>query len=203
MKGEKVFTVIAGINGAGKTSLYHVLRRMTDLGKRINIDELSEKYGGSFDPRAQIRAGREAMAAIAENIEKGISFHLETTLPGAAILRQVKAAKEHGFTVRLCFIGVEDVRIAMERVHKRMENGGHGISDAYILKRFSHLNDSLRQLLPLCDSAILFDNTVRFRQIAVLEGQKLIDCESDLPCWFIDLVDGQEEMRQGLPTEEG
>ena len=44
-------------------------------------------------------------------------------------------------------------------------------------------------MLPLCDEAILFDNTVKFRQIAVLEDKRLIDCDRDLPYWFIDLLD--------------
>ena len=41
----KRFTIIAGINGAGKTSLYHVLKNSEDLGERVNIDELAKKFG--------------------------------------------------------------------------------------------------------------------------------------------------------------
>ena len=187
---EKTFTIIAGINGAGKTSLYRVLKETdTDLGVRINIDELTLQIGDWHDPRAQIHAGRTAMAMISEHIEKGISFHLETTLPGAAIIRQINAAKKNGFKITLYFVGIDRLSVALERVHLRMANGGHGIADEFIIKRYTQLNTNLRQVLPLCDNAILFDNTVKFRQVAILENKRLVDCDSDLPYWFIDLID--------------
>ena len=185
----KRFTIIAGINGAGKTSLYHVLKNSEDLGERVNIDELAKKFGGNDDPYANIHAGRTAMEMISDFISMGVSFHIETTLPGAAIIRQINAAKQAGFTVALYFVGVDDIQVAIERVHRRMANGGHGIGDSFIIKRFSQLTRTLRAVLPLCDEAILFDNTVKFRQIAVLEDKRLIDCDRDLPYWFIDLLD--------------
>ena len=156
---------------------------------RINIDELTLQIGDWHDPRAQIHAGRTAMAMISEHIEKGISFHLETTLPGAAIIRQINAAKKNGFKITLYFVGIDRLSVALERVHLRMANGGHGIADEFIIKRYAQLNTNLRQVLPLCDNAILFDNTVKFRQVAILENKRLVDCDSDLPYWFIDLID--------------
>ncbi len=189
MSEAPVFTIIAGINGAGKTSLYHVLKDTESLGERINIDELARQYGDWRDPRAQIHAGRAAMAMIGTYIETGKSFHMETTLPGTAIVKQIQEAKAHGFFVRLYFVGVDGVQVAIERVHQRMASGGHGIGDKFIIKRYYQLNRNLRRILPLCDGAILFDNTARFRQIAILENRRLVDCDRDLPYWFIDLID--------------
>lgn len=189
MIGAPVFTIIAGINGAGKTSLYHVLKESKHLGDRINIDELAKEEGDWRDPLVQIHAGRTAMARIAEYIQAGRSFHMETTLPGTAIVKQIREAKEYGFMVCLYFVGIDDVKLAIERVHQRMARGGHGIGDKFIVKRYDQLNQNLRRILPLCDVAILFDNTVKFRQIAILEKKRLIDCDRDLPDWFIDLID--------------
>ena len=191
MKTEtKIFTIIAGINGAGKTSLYRVLNQTEELGERINIDELTLEYSENWrDAKAQICAGREAMARIRRCINEGRSFHLETTLPGASIIRQINLAKEHGFSVMLYFVGVDSVKVALERVHLRMANGGHGIPAEFIIKRSAVLNGNLKKIMPLCDGAILFDNTVKFRQIAFLEDKRLIDCDSDLPYWFIDFID--------------
>ncbi len=186
---DKKFTIIAGINGAGKTSLYHVLRQTENLGKRINIDEMAKDFGGNNDPRNIIHAGRMAMDLISSYISAGISFHIETTLPGAAIIKQIKSAKSNNFKVVLYFVGVDDIQVAINRVHQRMANGGHGIGDKFILKRFTQLNNNLRAILPLCDDAILFDNTSKFRQIAVLENKQLVDCDRDLPYWFINLID--------------
>ncbi len=187
---NKIFTIIAGINGAGKTSLYRVLSQTENLGDRINIDELTlERNSDWRDTKAQIYAGREAMTRIRDCIENGRSFHLETTLPGASIMRHIKLAKQYDFSIMLYFVGVDSVKVALERVHLRMANGGHGIPDEFIMKRYAALNRNLKQILPLCDGAILFDNTVKFRQIAFLEEKRLIDCDSDLPYWFIDFID--------------
>ena len=190
---EKIFTIIAGINGAGKTSLYHVLKDTDDLGIRVNIDELAKENGDWRDTKAQIFAGRTAMTIISECIKNGSSFHLETTLPGATIIRQITEARAHGFKIRLYFVGIDRVSVAIERVHMRMANGGHGIADEFIMRRYAQLNTNLRKILPLCDNAILFDNTVKFRQIAILQDKRLIDCDTDLPYWFIDLIDEQPD----------
>lgn len=189
---KKVFTIVAGINGAGKTSLYRVMGDEETWGVRVNIDELALEYGDWRDPKAKFYAGKDAMAKISECIKNGVSFHLETTL-GGSIIRHVKIAKEHGFQIMLYFVGIDNVKLAIERVHQRMANGGHGIADEFIIKRFYQLNHNLKQLMPLCDGAILFDNTTRFRQIAILEDKRLVDCDYDLPYWFIDFLDEQPD----------
>ncbi len=186
---EKNCTIIAGVNGAGKTSLYHVLRGCTDLGERINIDEIVKSHGDWKDTLLQIRSGREAMERINHCIENGITFHEETTLPGSTIVKQIKNAKEHGFRINLYFVGIDGVDVAIERVQRRVLMGGHGIDERFIRKRYANLSANLRQILPLCDMALLFDNTVRFRQIAVIMDGKLADCDRDLPNWFIDVLD--------------
>ena len=190
MTERPVFTVIAGINGAGKTSLYYVLRGSRALGERVNLDEIAQSLGDWRDDRVRLRAARTATARIARYIRDGVSFHLETTLPGSSIVRQIRAAADNGFRIRLYFVGVDNVETAIERVYRRMACGGHGIDERFIRKRYQQLSRHLRQILPLCDEAVLFDNSVRFRQIAVLRNERLIDCDRDLPYWFIDLIDG-------------
>ena len=184
-----VFTLIAGINGAGKTSLYHILKTEDGLGERINIDEIVKTFGGWRDREAQVKAGKNALKRVDECIVNGISFHLESTLPGMTVLRQIKKAKEHGFVIRLYFVGVDDIDTAISRVHKRMSLGGHGVSDAFIRKRFSRLLPNLRMIIPYSDYSVFYDNTVRIRQIALFIGTHMIDCDRDLPNWFIDLID--------------
>ena len=184
-----VYTLIAGINGAGKTSLYWTLNRKGELGVRINIDEIAKDRGNWKDNRVQIAAGRQALAMIGDCIDKRISFHLETTLPGLSILRQIKRAKENGFEIQLYFVGVESVDVALDRVHRRMAHGGHGIDDACLLRRYEQLIPNLRKILPYCDRAVMFDNTVRFRQIALIYQSRVVDCDRDLPGWFIEIMD--------------
>lgn len=185
---SKVYNIIAGVNGAGKTSLYSIINRDYELGERVNIDEIVKKYGDWQDTLLQIKAGRAAIHMINEFIEKGITFHQETTLPGATIIKQIKKAKENGFEIRLFFIGIDDVNVAIQRVHKRIAMGGHGIDDSIIEKRYKKIPESLKSLLPLCDNAILYDNTLRFRHVAFIKDNVIQDYDPILPKWFNNLI---------------
>lgn len=186
---KPVYTLIAGINGAGKTSLYWTLNREGELGERINIDEIAKTLGDWHDPRVQIQAGKEALRRIYDCIERQVSFHMETTLPGKSAVRQLQCAHEHGFENQLYFVGVENVEVALDRVHRRMAHGGHGIDDQCLIRRYDRLIPNLRQILPFCDRAVMFDNTVRFRQIALIYRSRVIDCDRDLPLWFVEIMD--------------
>ena len=95
---KKTYTIIAGINGAGKTSLYNVISSDPNipLGERVNIDEIVRRYGDWRDSLLQVRAARQAMHMIESFIAQGVSFHQETTLPGNSIFsRQLPNSQLH------------------------------------------------------------------------------------------------------------
>ena len=194
---QRIYTIFAGVNGAGKTSLYEVLKNVADLGERVNIDEIVQGMGTWRDTLIQIRAGREAMRKINALIERGVSFHQETTLPGPTIIKQVKTAKSGGFYIRLYYVGIDNIDTAIDRVHRRVELGGHGIEDDVIKRRFEKLSVNLKELLPLCDRIVFYDNSVRFRQIAIMSGGFIVDCDRDCPPWFHEL-----ELKYGLTAAE-
>jgi predicted ABC-type ATPase len=185
--GPLTYTVFAGINGAGKTSLYNVLRDSGELGERINIDEIAMGMGSWRDTVTQIKAARQAMSQISDCIEQRVSFHQETTLPGPTITKHIKIAKEADFNIRLYYVGVDSLDTCIERVHHRVRMGGHGIDDDIIRRRFEKIIGELRELLPLCDEVVFYDNTVRFRQIAMMKDGVCIDADRDLPQWFWQL----------------
>ena len=43
--GKKSLLLFAGINGAGKTSLYDTIKSRTDLGVRVSLDEIAKSMG--------------------------------------------------------------------------------------------------------------------------------------------------------------
>jgi len=189
LSSERIYyNIFAGINGAGKTSLYSVIKDNAELGKRVNIDEIVAERGSWRDTLLQIKAGRCAMELINTYIEHRVSFHQETTLPGVTIIKHIKKAKAAGFTIRLYFVGLDSVETAIERVHKRVEKGGHGIEDDVIRRRFEKIPENLAAILPLCDTAVFFDNTQKFRELAIFEDGRLIDIDSDTPEWFNELL---------------
>lgn len=186
--GKKTCFLFAGINGSGKTSLYNSTNITEKLGVRVSIDEIARSLGDWRSTLVQVRAGRIAINKINECIEKGLTFNQETTLPGATIVRQLQKAKEHGFQTVLYFVGVKSVDIAIERVHKRIANGGHGIDDKVILKRWKDMPQNVQKVLPLCDIAHFYDNTEKFEQIATICQGELVTAAPELPYWFTEIT---------------
>ena len=185
---DLTYTLFAGVNGAGKTSLYRILNKYEDLGVRVNIDEIVASEGHWKDDLLQINASRKALRTIGECIEKGKSFNQETTLPTQTVVKHIKKAREAGYHIRLYFVGVENLETAIKRVQLRVEKGGHGVDEKLIRQRFEKLPDTLRDILPLVDTAFFYDNTVKFIQVALVRNNVIVDCENDIPVWFWELI---------------
>ena len=87
----KIYTIIAGVNGSGKSSLTGALKaERSDLGVIIDVDRLAASLGSPLE------GGREAVRRIDDCLERGISFTQETTLSGVRTERTIQAAKERG-----------------------------------------------------------------------------------------------------------
>lgn len=54
------YILIAGVNGAGKSALYHILDNLHDM-PRINIDEIVRDFGDWRNPSDVMEAGKIAV----------------------------------------------------------------------------------------------------------------------------------------------
>ena len=74
----KIYTVIGGVNGCGKSSLTGALKaERKDLGIIIDVDKIAAENGGD-----NISAGKAAIRKISDCLKRGICFTQETTLSG-------------------------------------------------------------------------------------------------------------------------
>lgn len=70
------YTIFAGVNGAGKTSIYKTIYyEENKLEKRINTDEMVERLGSWQDNNLQMSIAREAMKLLNYYINNEISFN--------------------------------------------------------------------------------------------------------------------------------
>lgn len=163
------YTIFAGVNGAGKTSIYKSIYYDTNkYEKRINTDEMVARIGSWKDNNLQIRCAKEAVKLVNYYIENKISFNQETTLCGRSIIKNIKKAKLLGFYVVVNYIGVDNPEIAKERVAIRVSKGGHGISNEAIERRYYESLENLKVILNICDEINIYDNTDKFKRIAVV-----------------------------------
>lgn len=91
----------------------------------------------------------------------------------AIYINAVKQAKEAGYTILLRYVGVETAEIAKERVRKRIESGGHGISDETIERRFVTSQENFLKIYPLCNDVIIYDNTKQMQCAAMITNGKI------------------------------
>lgn len=182
------YTIFAGVNGAGKTSIYRTIYyEENKLEKRINTDEMVERIGSWQDNNLQIRTAREAVKLLNYYIHTGISFNQETTLSGKTIVKNIITAKSKGYHVVMNYIGIESPDIAKERVRIRVSNGGHGISEDLIERRYHESLQNLRTVIGIYDELNIYDNTNKFEQIAYIFNGELKWKSVVLPNWTKDI----------------
>jgi len=179
----KKYILIAGVNGAGKSTLYQSLQSLQDM-PRVNTDEILREFGDWRNMGDVIAAGKIAVKRIYQYFDEDITFNQETTLCGKSIFNNIEKAKKRGYFIELHYIGVESVDIAKERVLKRVKQGGHGIAEKDIERRYVETFDNLKLVLPKCDLAAFYDNTLEFRRFAIYKNGNQIRVSHNTPIWY-------------------
>ena len=99
----KIYTIIAGVNGAGKSSLTGSLRaERTDLGVVVDPDKITAELGGD-----EYEGGKRAVERIERALADGVNLTQETTLSGGYPKRLARRAKEAGYYIRLYYVGLD------------------------------------------------------------------------------------------------
>lgn len=183
----KRYVLFAGVNGAGKTTLYQTNKDYKDM-PRINMDEIVREFG-SWRVSADIsKAGMLAVRKIKEYFENGVTFNQETTLCGHMILKNIERAKQLGYEIDLNYVGLDSVETAKERVAIRVKNGGHGIPEEDIERRYYESISNLEKLIPVCEHVKIYDNSRSFTRIATFVNGKCVDSAEYLPEWCKSFV---------------
>lgn len=179
----KKYVVIAGVNGAGKSTLYQTYDNLKSL-PRVNVDEIVREIGDWRNFSDIVSAGKIALKKIEEYFESGSSFNQETTLCGRTIIKNIREAKALGYFIELHYIGLDSVEIAKRRVAYWVQQGGHGIPESDIEKRYEETFKQLNLILKECDLTAFYDNTEKFRRFAICKNGELVRISQNVPKWF-------------------
>lgn len=152
--------VLAGVNGAGKSSVLSAL--LLDQGLDwYNPDQYAAKLArelGLSLAEANGRAWQHGKSLLERAIATGSNHAFETTLGGNTITRLLReAAKTHDVLMLYCGLASLDLHIA--RVAQRVAHEGHPIPDEKIRERWNTSRSNLVQLLPVLSRLQLFDNS--------------------------------------------
>ena len=180
----KIYTIVGGVNGVGKSSFTGVLKsRTTDLGVIVDVDKITAQMGGKA-----LEGGKRAIRIMEDCIRDGVSFTQETTLSGHRPKAAAKRAKEAGYYIRLYYVGLDTAEESKRRIANRVARGGHNIGEADVERRFAGRWEALRAVLPFCDEAAFYDNDNGFVEVAAYRNGELILEGEHRPRWIVELA---------------
>jgi predicted ABC-type ATPase len=95
-----VFTIIAGSNGCGKSTLSAGARTKLQGNPVLDPDAIAKSLETTHEGvHSDIEAGKRVLRRAENLIQARESFTVETTLSGATYLKMAVAAREAGFNV--------------------------------------------------------------------------------------------------------
>jgi len=157
---SKRIVIVAGPNGAGKTTFAReFLPQEADCPTFVNADLIADGLS-PFDPvRVAVRSGRIMLQLIREHAERGETFAFETTLAGRNYARSIVRWRAAGYRVTLIFLSLPSPEMALSRVAERVRQGGHGVPDEVVRRRFLAGRENFETLYkPLVDEWLHYDN---------------------------------------------
>jgi predicted ABC-type ATPase len=162
MSKAPIITVLAGVNGAGKSS---IAGKFTEAmsGTYFNPDTVALKIRALHPDISAAQANGHAWQIGKELLEEAIAekrdYRFETTLGGRSIARLLQTAAREGHQLHLWFCGLESPELHLRRVRSRVSRGGHDIPEEKIRERWNSSRENLIRLLPAIHHLRLYDNS--------------------------------------------
>ena len=158
---NKELYVIAGCNGAGKTTAsFTILPEILNCKEFVNADEIAKGLSPFQPEKVSIEAGRIMLERIIDLLNRQVNFAFETTLSTKTYRSKIFLAREKGYNVTLLFFWLRNANLAIERVRTRVIEGGHHIETEVIRRRYKNGIKNLFDIyLPIADEVMIFDNS--------------------------------------------
>lgn len=154
--------VLAGVNGAGKSSIGGAAVRIRG-GEYFNPDEAARQLLAANPKLTQTEANSAAWQHGRRLLERAIAerltFAFETTLGANTIPRLLAEAAGQGIEIHLWYAGLSSPELHLARVRARVKKGGHDIAEADIRRRYEHSRLNLIHLLPHLTELRMYDNS--------------------------------------------
>ena len=156
-----VCTIIAGPNGAGKTTFALTYLPAAALCRNFVNADLIAAGLSPLSPEGEIlTASRLFLQEVHNYIKQREDFAFETTLAGRTHLCLIQEMLADGWQVRLIYLWLPSVEVAIERVAERMAHGGHDIPRPAIIRRYPRsISNLLNDYSRICSSTICLDNS--------------------------------------------
>ena len=182
--------ILAGGNGAGKTTFYKKYLEKTGI-PFVNADLIAQVTNPVSPEEASYLSANIAAAIREKLILQGISFCFETVFSHHSKVDFLAEAKTHGYKIILIYIHLDYSSLNEARVWQRSLEGGHNVPVEKIHSRIPRTIKNIKTALSIVDEAIILNNSSKknpFQQIIVMKNgifKKMVD---PLPKWAEKLL---------------
>ena len=116
---DKNLFVIAGCNGAGKTTAsFTILPEILNCKEFVNADEIAKGISPFQPESVSFEAGRIMLGRIDDLLRENKSFAFETTLSTKSYKGKIIEAKQKGYKITLLFFWLKTIELAIESNHQ-------------------------------------------------------------------------------------
>ena len=178
-----MIAVLAGVNGAGKSSVAGGFL-LKEGDTFFNPDTVAQQIRNLHPDiplaTANAHSWQIGKALLEQAIACGRDYRFETTLGGRSIAQLLEKAARAGHRLHIWFCGLASPDLHIRRVRSRVSHGGHDIPEEKIRERWNRSRENLIRLLPLIDHLRVIDNSAesdpaeghRPRPVLLLEMQR-------------------------------
>lgn len=190
MTAPKQLWLLAGGNGAGKTTFYQQFLEPRGI-RIVNADRIAHTIAPSASASASYEAARIAGRMRDELVNKGVSFCFETVFSHPSKIDFAADTKAHGYEIILVFIHLDNEELNLARVAQRVDQGGHPVPDEKVRSRLPRTLENIKRAIPLADEVYLLDNSSSedpFKRIATIKAGNLALDASPAPAWALEIL---------------
>jgi len=190
MDRSKQLWVLAGGNGAGKSTFYNQYFAKYSI-KFVNADLIAKDIDSENPESVSYHAATLADKIREDLISQGVSFCFETVFSHESKIDFLAQAKANGYKVILVYIHLFDSSLNEARVKQRVSEGGHNVPIEKIHSRIPRTMKHIKTALLMVDEARILDNSSKddpFQQIIVMKSGNFEVKADPLPKWARDLL---------------
>jgi predicted ABC-type ATPase len=190
MANSKQLWVLAGGNGAGKSTFYNQYLAKYGI-KFVNADLIAKDMDSENLEDSSYYASTVAAIIREDLISQGVSFCFETVFSHESKIDFLAQAKANGYKIILVYIHLFDSSLNEARVKQRVSEGGHNVPTEKIHSRIPRTLKHIKTALPIVDEARVLDNSSKddpFQQIIVVKSGNYEVKADPLPEWARSLL---------------
>ena len=181
---QSILVVLAGSNGAGKTTFFELYLQSLGL-PFVNADVIAQTLSALDPARVAYEAAGLAELVRRDLVTQRASFCMETVFsdPAGDKVQFLREAQSAGYLIIFLCFRLSDAALSSARVSQRAARGGHDVPGEKIAARFERTRRNVAAALQFVDLGLIIDNSSAqdpFRLVERWERGTCVESESRL-----------------------